>query len=346
MKGISFLFYATVRKEKRLFQKTIYRFSLAPSALLLFVAMVVFVSAKSQNLVPNGSFEDYLGCPSTLDDIQAIGWTNSRESCDYFHACYNEFGDCGLGVPCNVFGYQEAFEGEAYIGFIQFTSPSPEYREQVACELVEPLVLGETYYFSMQINRGNSEFINKASNGQGILLTNEEYNSEINPSPAFEGFTLINTEIVADSSSWTEIRGNFIATEEYSRLVIGGFLESELLDTASIGTPLPFGEAYYFIDDIRLSADSSFVYSGVHSNTSALRGDLFIYPNPSDSKITFNKDLINSVVTLSNTKGEVIFRIEDKSVISELDFSWLPKGNYFISILSKYSIHHIKFIKL
>ena len=38
--------------------------------------------------------------------------------------------------------------------------------------LIEPLIIGETYYLSMYVSRGFSElFYNKASNGQSMMLS-------------------------------------------------------------------------------------------------------------------------------------------------------------------------------
>ncbi|MGB0424097.1 MAG: hypothetical protein ACPGED_07240, partial [Flavobacteriales bacterium] len=286
--------------------------------------MVLFVSAKSQNLVPNGSFEEFIDCPSTLEDIQAIGWSNSRGSCDYFNGCNNDIDGCGVGVPCNVLGYQEAFQGQAYLGFVQFSSGSPDYREQVTCTLNESLVIGETYYFSMKINRGHSISGIKASSGQGFLMSNEQFNSNDNPSPAFEEFTYVNTEIISDSTNWTTISTSFIAEEEYSEIVLGAFLQTDMLDTASVGTPLPYGQAYYFIDDVRLSSDSVFVNTHVPWNKDNSGSGLKIYPNPNRGSISFNQVIRSGNVVIRNTAGEAVMRFEIKDNLTELDCSKLP----------------------
>ena len=315
-------------------------------SILILCLLLIGFTTHAQNLIPNGSFEEYNLCPTTLEDLEAIGWSSSRGSVDYFNSCHNEIGECQLGVPCNVFGYQEASEGDAYVGFIQFTSPTPEYREQLTCELLEPLTPGIQYFFSMKLNRGNSDFINKASNGQGILLTNEVYDSFDNPSPAFEDFTFVNTDIITDSTSWLTISASFIADEEYSRLVIGAFLESQFLDTLTVGNPVPFGEAYYFLDDLRLSDDSNFVHTSIPNNTLQSNKPFIIFPNPVKNLVTFNQPLQNCTLKIVSLRGEEIKGERINSDIVEYDCSWLSAGHYYLVIESENKIDHLKFIKL
>lgn len=71
----------------------------------------------------------------------------------------------------------------------------------------------------MKVNRGNSNFFIKASNGQGFLMTNELFNSNDNPSPTFEDYTYLNQEVLSDSTNWTTISTSFVAEEDYSEIV-------------------------------------------------------------------------------------------------------------------------------
>ena len=71
------------------------------AALLLIAAY-----AHGQNLVPNGSFEEYGECPNNGAQIdRAIGWSAFRRSPDYFNSC-----DEGsvASVPFNFIGEQFA----------------------------------------------------------------------------------------------------------------------------------------------------------------------------------------------------------------------------------------------
>jgi hypothetical protein len=311
--------------------------------LLLFFCLVLPVGG--QNLVSNGSFEEYIDCPVGLDDMQALGWSSSRGSCDYYNACNNDILDCGVGVPCNVLGYQEASHGQAYIGFVQFGTSDTDYREQLTCTLDESLVIGETYHFSMKINRGNSIAMIKASNGQGFLLTNEQYNAIDNPSPAFEEYTYANQEIITDSTNWINISTSFVAEEAFSQLVLGAFLETAMLDTASVGPQLPYGEAYYFIDDVRLSTDSNFVFTDVLEQIEKTPLEINIYPNPNQGFFRLSKRLNTGSIIIKKISGEVIKRFEIENELTEYDCSELSSGNYIVTVLTDKTIDHLKLIK-
>jgi hypothetical protein len=316
------------------------------STLLLLLFLCLVLPVDGQNLVPNGSFEEYIDCPLGLDDMQALGWSSSRGSCDYYNACNNDILDCGVGVPCNVFGYQMAYDGQGYVGFVQFRVPDPEtLREQLMCSLIEPLVIGETYYFSMRINRGNSVFNINASNGQGFLLTNEQYNAIDNPSPAFEEYTYVNQEILTDSTNWISISTSFVAEQAFSRLVLGAFLETAMLDTISIGTPLPYGAAYYFIDDVRLSTDSNFVFTDVLEQIEKTPLDINIYPNPNQGFFKLSKRLNTGSIIIKRITGEIIKRFEIENELTEYDCSELSSGNYIVTVMTDKTIDHLKLIK-
>jgi hypothetical protein len=315
------------------------------STLLLLLFLCLVLPVDGQNLVPNGSFEEYIDCPLGLDDMQALGWSSSRGSCDYYNACNNDVLDCGVGVPCNANGYQNAYNGQGYVGFVQFSTPTPDYREQLTCALIEPLVIGETYYFSVRINRGTSNFLNKASNGQGFLLTTTFHDAASNPSPAFLMPSFVNNEVLTDSTNWLVLNTSFVADSAYTHLVLGAFLESSQLDTLDMGVNDPTGEAYYFLDDVRLSADSNFVHTGVVESSARLESKLGVYPNPAQSKLFFSRPLQDAFLRVFNHQGELIKEIKIKSKLSYLEVSDLPPGRYFIVVNGLRYIDKLLFIK-
>jgi hypothetical protein len=72
----------------------------------------------SQNLVPNGDFEQYSGCPTGYSQIDsALYWTvpTSVNSTDYYNACAISL---SVSVPLNGAGFQETHSGSGYGGFI------------------------------------------------------------------------------------------------------------------------------------------------------------------------------------------------------------------------------------
>src|ERR1017187_6258780 len=80
---------------------------------LIFLFLFKFSFAQI-NLVQNGSFEQFTHCINTNGEVDScIGWHAIKNSPDYFNSCTNYF---GATVPYNYCGYQEPFEGHAYMG--------------------------------------------------------------------------------------------------------------------------------------------------------------------------------------------------------------------------------------
>ena len=119
----------------------------------LLLGCLLFVTAprcEAQNLVPNGSFEEIDSCPpypfyfGFQESSKPLHWENWFKSPDYFNACEGS-SDSVAGVPENLLGRQEAFDGNSYIGMWTYGNFGNIYREYAGTELTEPLVVGQTY---------------------------------------------------------------------------------------------------------------------------------------------------------------------------------------------------------
>lgn len=91
--------------------------------LVLYSILLLSGFLRSQeNLVPNGSFEEFWQCPvgNDLNDGQfercKYWWKPTTSgTADYFNECHTG----GIvGVPNNFWGYQEAFHGKGYVGIL------------------------------------------------------------------------------------------------------------------------------------------------------------------------------------------------------------------------------------
>jgi len=114
---------------------------------LLFIAVLLpILVCGQQNIVPNPSFEDHIGCPDNQGLFWMIPpWENTvggGDSPDFFHWCgppliFPPDTVPHFGVPENVPGWQYARTGNGYVGFyaadpIQF----PNGREYVQVMLI------------------------------------------------------------------------------------------------------------------------------------------------------------------------------------------------------------------
>ncbi len=155
---------------------------------ILFIALFS-LSANAQNLVPNPGFEDYYNCPQSISEVPSPGaitygvknWTvPGAGTSDYYNAC----GAGIVGVPQNIFGYQQAHGGNAYVGMITmlyYLHPNSDtYREYVETQLAQPLKKNNLYNVSFYVNTaatdglsylGGQDYSFWATDGIGAYLS-------------------------------------------------------------------------------------------------------------------------------------------------------------------------------
>lgn len=261
--------------------------------LLAFVAMCCLGKALAQNLVPNPSFELQDTCPY-LTGFQGNSkphyWENWNQSPEYFDACAGTGGglDTLLDVPLNGFGYQCAFDGDAYVGMFAYGYvswlPDNIYREYVGCQLLQPLEVGEIYELSFYTNAaidGTPWPMQWVCNNMGMLFTMQPniwtYVDE--PHFAVRNYAqLHSTAVISDTAGWTLVSGSFMADSAYAYLVLGNFFSNTLTDTLHLNTGTSLG-AYYYVDDVCVvlagqQCDSS---EGIYDHASKSPQ---VWPNP------------------------------------------------------------------
>ncbi len=307
----------------------------------LFLVVGSTFNCFSQNLVPNGSFEEFSECPYALDQVDFCNdWVSSLGSCDYYNAC--KIGDLGgVGVPTNFSGSQYAKDFAAYAGLVTFDVTSSNYREILSCELNEDLIPLTTYYFSLYYCRGGEGPGNSvSSNNLGIRFSSENLTtfSEliVNSSQLY-----IDT-IINDSTNWNQLKGTIIVNEPVSHLYIGNFFDDSNTLYAFDGNQLNYW-AYYYIDDIKLSTDSNFVYSMTLEKKKYLTE---IYPSIFNTVLNIETNYASSEVSFFLENGTLIYTVLlDGSTTSINTTSW-KKGLYLIQIKRNDSIQTFKVIKI
>lgn len=224
--------------------------------------LILSLPSDAQNLVPNPSFEEYEVCPYTIGfqpGDRPTHWRSWLNSPDYFHACAGSLQDIDtlVDVPQNGFGYQYAWDGDAYVG-AYCHHLTDEYREFIGVPLLEPLEIGETYGVSFRVSlaTGGSYFpAMGACNNIGVLFTmsSNAWTDIDGPPFPFRNYAHVYSPgINTDSLGWTLMSGLFTADSAYQHLVLGNFFNNALTDT--LGIPPWNGEvAYYFIDDVCVS---------------------------------------------------------------------------------------------
>ncbi|HRN38457.1 MAG TPA: T9SS type A sorting domain-containing protein, partial [Flavobacteriales bacterium] len=157
------------------------------------------------------------------------------------------------------FTWQYAHDGDAYVGMTTF-EPN-DFREHVGAPLLEPLVVGQTYYVSYWVNlatEGNYWWTRWASNNQGVLFTMEEHiwsgNTGSVPEFTPRNYAHVNNPtIITDTANWTLVSGNFVADSAYRYMVLGNFFDDAHTDTIHFTPGQTSLAAYYLYDAICIS---------------------------------------------------------------------------------------------
>lgn len=316
--------------------------------------LVIQLSAFSQtNLVPNPSFENYTICPSTNANItDCANWMNFGNSPEYFNGCA---GTTGMGIPsCGGFGFQYPHSGIAHAGLVSWLNPAgssgPNYREFIGVQLTSNLQIGIKYFLSFYINWSayphNSPQSKVASNKIGLRFSTVA-SSSVMIAPINDFAHLYSNVIYTDTVNWLRVSGSFIADSAYNYIILGNFFSDVNTDTSSISGGLLIGNigAYYFVDDVCVSTDSTYNANWTSINSHDKQQDYLFkfFPNPA-SNILFIESMEEiEDLFLHDLLGNLIYElyaIKNKKIKFELES--IPKGIYTIRIRTRNYTKHQK----
>ncbi len=321
--------------------------TIVPAFLLLFT--LALHGWSQTNLVPNPSFEDTVACPSNDNQVyNAQGWVGAVGTPDYYNSC----APAGfVSVPNNWGGYQPAASGNAYCGFGTYGDWVAGTREFIQTTLTTPLTIGTKYYLSFKLSLSVSSgmYFNCATNKTGALLSTYPYYYDFTSDPLPDIAQVYTDSIITDTVGWVQVNGSFIADSSYQYITLGNFFSDALTDTLVIIPDTNYITAYYFIDDICLSTDSSYcanyTYTGI-AETSQLN-NILVYPNPASNQITidFGNTPGNVSAMLFNSQGQLIKEtLPGSTSVTTLNVQDLANGIYLLQVAIDNSIYQQKII--
>lgn len=302
-----------------------------------FISIFIFVGnnyGKSQtNLVPNPSFENIINCDSL--NLSITDWDLGDPSFDIHNSCLIS----NFGVPNGNFGYQTAFDGEGYAGLSVMSSYYFE-RETIGTELLQPLIIGNSYHISFRINKANS-FFNGIDKIGALLSTIPfwgESSAASSQAPPVNNFAHIySNSIISDTVSWIQVQGDLIADSSYSYIYIGNFFDDTSVNLLNQSS---FDYLYYYIDavEIILTKTNGFLNyqkENLEINISSNFTDGIIYYNiPNKCNVSIEiVDLSGKIYSPNNYTNNFI------------NISNLNNGIYFLHFTNEYDSVVKKVIK-
>lgn len=256
---------------------------------------------KSQNLVPNPSFEVMDSCPDNQNQVTRLKhWYKFlMDSPDLMSACSI---NASVSVPSNVFGYQQAYSDSSYIVIGTGNKNSICCgREYVSVKLLEALERDSFYCVGMHISVADvSELFN---NGLGVVFDSDSiyYNQSDYPiwTPSVRFSAMIN-----DTANWVYIESLYQAQGGEQFMSIGNFLDGNTIswvgDTTSV--------SILYIDDVSVS------HCSIPPDTVATTNYISVYPNPSRSVVSLDYGVISDKqgrFEMYDYAGKLAFELDD-----------------------------------
>jgi hypothetical protein len=285
------------------------------------------------NLVPNPSFEEFTQCPNSSNELyKCKNWFRAASSPDYYNSCS---GQGNMGVPYNIYGFQYAADGNAYVGMVTYGLNDNSYwqtREIIGCKLNSQMEIGIKYFIKFKASFTLNDFeTGIAVNKLGVLFSNTQHSYiDSGSTPPINNFAHFFTDsIIQDTLNWVTIFGSFVSDDNYEYMYIGNFFENSQTDRLIlIDDSLQNPASYYYIDDIVVSTDSIFVLRQ-KPNISIKNVSVFINSNNELVLLNLNPN-INYSILIYNINGKLIYESYN---IKNYNTIKLPLDNFNDNIL-------------
>ncbi len=292
-----------------------------------------FISVKSQNLVPNPSFEFFTQCPTSDGQTDfAFPWYDpTGATSDYFNACANP---SYLGVPNNSgFNcYQPAKTGSAYCGFFSINSGLPNYREYIQVELTDSLIYNVCYYIEFYLSLANTS--SYGTNNIGCYISNTAVTTA---QPNILNYTpqilAVGNPVINDTVNWVKVSGYYTAFGGEKYITIGNFNTNANTNVAVNDTvtfyPANDTSSYYYVDDVTLIDCSQIGINEIEGNC-----NFILFPNPASGNLTisFAYNNTKAIVNITDITGKIVLQSEIHNPKSEIDLTGFADGMYFVQI--------------
>ena len=281
--------------------------------------------------MPNSNFEFHNDC-SNMDINNAIGWSASSLTPDYYNSCVNS--GSYNNVPYTWLGYQQdCCGGNGYAGEYVFYVAGGAYdqREYIYTKLTDTLQAGHTYIASMYINSSN--YWHNAIVTMGILFTDTATILPTGNTYIIKTIPQVKSNVLlADTANWMLVQDTFIAVGNEVYLTIGNFNSDS---TCGMNNTISSQEVYYYIDNVSVYDMATMGIEQLKTKNEQLE----IYPNPANKILSIVSSSKTEKITMFDLLGNEILQTQQK----EIDVSAFQNGVYFLQIgnsTQKFIVQH------
>jgi hypothetical protein len=282
----------------------------------------IAANVVGQNLVVNGSFEDFTSCELNGEFMDSvIGWSDlfqAPSSCDLFTTCstHNWY-----TVPENLYGNLNPLDGESYGGFI-----AEDGRESPMGSLTNGLHVDSTYFVSFGLSLCERCEIASAQIGitfwdSLIQLPLGSY-SDVIHSYEIPGYP-------AEKNSWQLVEFFYTASSTFNYFSIGfyGVIDSTTLLSGLSGD---VETSYYHIDNVIVRPATQSEINGMHYDSI----EFGLFPNPATDVVRLESKKQLDRVAVRDVLGNLLLEQEIQHTNQDIDVRSLAEGVYLIEVHS------------
>ncbi len=312
--------------------------------LLLIILLFVTSALQSQNLIPNGDFEQHNQCPYLSGEFDKLdAWINPSTvgTPDYFHACAQpplSF----VSVPQNLLGFQYAHSDSAYAGIYLWSAILVNFREYIEIQLPNTLTANACYHFQMYMSLGESNQFTAYDVGAYFSDTAVVNLTTADPLP----FTPQITNTVGnypDTATWKLVSGTYTAVGNEDYLIIGNFKNDFQTTPVQVNALAVIAGTHIYIDDVSLTP---LICLGI--NEQDKNDAINIYPNPAMQSIVISSEFGETKkmeITIKDIQGQTCLRTPNSQLPTKIDISEFSDGIYFIEANTGEKIFRKKLVK-
>jgi gliding motility-associated-like protein len=269
-----------------------------------------------ENLVPNGSFEEYIICPEDGALNKAKYFSSPTQSSpDYFNSC--AMASNNTSIPSNLGGFQEPRSGSSYAGIVTYGFGT-NYKEYIQTSLVKTLEMSKFYLVKYYVSLGS--YSSTAINKIGVFFSDQQITENINTTLLYED-NLFTDSVIMDTLNWVELSFIYQAKGNENFILLGNFHDDFFTDT--LNCPGGIGDNYYYIDDISVIEINVNVPNVFSPNSDGINDVLEIEDLTGDFEIT-----------IVNRWGQKVFQTNNLTM-SSWNGENFPDGVYFYTLTDK-----------